>query len=77
MGSDLFLAERDHKRYLKWLGRERLICEVCGEEILAGSMIHRAGELHIKENPWADEVVSNENCRLYHIECFEGLFLEC
>jgi hypothetical protein len=74
---DYVLSRRIHSKLLKWLGREQLICEVCGEEIRPGDHVHRCGKVSVWENQWAEERSGNPFCRFYHSECFGGLYIEC
>jgi hypothetical protein len=77
MGSaDVVLTSRVYHQYLARLGLEKLVCERCGKELHIGEEIHRAGSLIIRKNQWPEEA-GNPNCRFYHAECFEGLYIEC
>jgi hypothetical protein len=70
------LTEGSQRRYLNWLRREKLVCIGCGEELRPGDEIHRCGKLLRRENQFDVKLSGNKNCRFYHAECFEGLFLE-
>ena len=76
MGMDGRLSDSSYKKALKWLGREKLVCERCGEELHPGDRIHRSGRVYLRKNPYNGRLHPNENCRFYHAECFERLFLE-
>ncbi len=75
MGTDLTLTERGYRKYLNWLGREKLFCFRCGKEIHAGDQIQRAGKLLIFHNQWDESPLGNDACRFYHAECYEQLFI--
>jgi hypothetical protein len=77
LGIDLTLTHAGYRKYLNWLGREKLFCERCGREIRPGDKIHRSGKLYARKNQWDDEISGNENCRFYHRNCFEELLIEC
>jgi hypothetical protein len=73
--SDVILSMGNYRKFLNWLGRERLVCAVCGEELHPGDEIHRCGKLKVKYNQLGDEH-GNKNCRFYHSGCFQGLYIE-
>ncbi len=76
MGSDHVLSKGNYRKFLGWLGREKLECFRCGKELVPGDEVHRCGQLRIKYNQLGDER-ENKFCRFYHAECFEELFIEC
>jgi hypothetical protein len=70
------LSKRIYRMMLHWLEKERLVCEMCGEEILPGCEIHRCGKVTVRPNQYAERQ-GNPLCRLYHDECWESLYFEC
>lgn len=78
MGSraNVHLKKGSLRRYLNWLGRERLVCECCGEELHPGDEIRRVGKVLWRKNPWDLQVLGNKNCRFYHRSCHNSLYLE-
>jgi hypothetical protein len=70
------LTKSSRTKYLNWLGREKLVCDRCGEELFPGDLIHRCGRVLCRKNSCDLDLSGNKNCRFYHSKCFEELFFD-
>ena len=77
LGADLTLTQTGYRKYLNWLGKEKLFCFKCGEEIFPGDQIHRCCKVLVMNNLWDQDLSANDHCRFYHAECYDELFIEC
>jgi hypothetical protein len=75
--SDGVLNQSWHNRLCKRNHVKKLLCFRCGREIKVGDRVHtNSGQ--VRNKFMGCVVEANEKpLRVYHLECFEQMFIEC
>ena len=62
--------------YRAWLKRAQLFCCRCGGELNVGDSFRRTGKVLVFRNGSYLKRVPNDDCRFYHSECWDGIYID-